>query len=120
MILFGDLKKKIIYSIIAFIFILTGILILNIPKENLKCEQINATVIAVNGKEFTVQDKNNVIYTFNGDIDALVGSNIVIEYTGLLDKNREVQTGKISNYTILTTVSNTLPDSYNQKTESLP
>lgn len=107
------MKKKIIYSIIAFIFILTGILILNIPKENLKCEQINATVIAVNGKEFTVQDKNNVIYTFNGDIDALVGSNIVIEYTGLLDKNREVQTGKISNYTILTTVSNTLPDSYN-------
>lgn len=108
------MKTKIIFSVATLVLLITGILLFNIPKETLKCEQIKATIISKNERGFTIQDSNNVIYTFNEDIDALVGTDVIIEYTGLLDKNKTIQTGKITDYKILSKeVSSTLPNNYN-------
>ncbi len=64
-----------------------------------KTTNMEATVMAVEEDRLTVQDSNHIIYTFAIDgVQAEVGSNIQIEYTGSLDKNKDVQDSKIVNY----------------------
>ena len=84
------------------LFIFLGVAITDSFKNrNVETETKNmeATVMAVEKNRLTVQDSNHIIYTFaiNG-VQAEVGSNIQIEYTGSLDRNKDVQDGKIINY----------------------
>lgn len=63
---------------------------------------LSATIIAKDNNQITIQDQNNIIYTFNENLTNLeLGSNIIIEYTGLLDKNKELQEVAIKNYNII-------------------
>lgn len=60
---------------------------------------LTATIIAKDNNQITIQDQKNIIYTFNESVNDLkLGNNILLEYTGLLDKNRELQDVAITDY----------------------
>lgn len=91
-------KKLKIISFLSVIIIVLGFSVVNIKKSNkpVETKDIEATVISKS--KLTIQDKNNVIYTFNAsDIDTSLGANVLIEYTGLLDKNKQFQDVSIIN-----------------------
>lgn len=79
------------YILIILIFITTILLLL--PKEeNIKTSKLNGTIIGNSSNKLTVKDQNNLIYTFNiSQNDYKIGDNIIIEYTGILNKNLEKQ-----------------------------
>lgn len=61
--------------------------------------EITATVLSSTNEKITIQDNNNIIYTFNTkDINANIGSSIIIQYSGILDKNTEIQESNIVSY----------------------
>ena len=82
-------------------------------KESLvETNELTATVISVNDSQITMQDHNNIIYTFpNKNVNADIGSSIVIEYSGILDKNTEIQESNIVSYipSTLATDENGIP-----------
>ena len=84
-------------------------------EKDIETNELLATVISIDDNKFTVCDNNNIIYTFNKkDIRAEVGENIVIEYTGVLDKNKSLQKNDIVGYTIssMTSDENGVPTDY--------
>ena len=100
------INKKLMVSIVG-VFILICISFISIysfnKKPSTKTKKIEATVLTVSEGSLTVQDKNNIIYTFSlKDAKADIGDSILIEYTGLLDKNKVVQKNNIINYTTST------------------
>lgn len=98
-----NINKKYIIGVAscAILILVSFISVYNFRKKpTTKTKKIEATVLAVGNTSLTVQDKNNIIYTFNmKDIKADIGDNILIEYTGLLNKNMKKQTGNVVNYT---------------------
>lgn len=97
--------KKIIYvALIAVLLLVSMVGIKNFNKKEkskVKTKKMEAMVLSTNDKEVMVQDSNHIIYTFsNQDIDAKAGTNIVIEYTGLLDKMETTQKTSILNYRV--------------------
>lgn len=101
-------KKTIIYSLVAVIAILASISIISLFSKNneLKTQEIKATILSKNKDTITVQDKDDIIYTFkvNNTLNE-IGENIFIEYTGLLNKNTELQEVSIINYETITTLN---------------
>ncbi len=102
-------KENLIGYIISITLILAiGILSINAVSSYQKEQKqekkiIESTVLSVDSEQVVVQDKNHIIYTFkskNMQVDP--GDEIVIEYAGLLDKNRSLQDGKILNYQRMT------------------
>lgn len=94
-------KKSYIYLIGLSVLIIAFTLIL-IPKEESvqNVNKLNATVINSNYNKLTVQDENNIIYTFRlEENNYKAGDNLIIEYTGLLDKNTENQKNTLTNIT---------------------
>lgn len=84
---FGLLVSLIILTIVGAIFIGN-----RDYKNDLETNNITATVMAVDDSLLTIQDSRNIIYTFNWDNAGVkVGDNVLIEYTGLLDKNTQLQ-----------------------------
>lgn len=60
---------------------------------------LEATVLSKSNGSVIVQDKDNVIYTFEvDDMEVCVGENIILEYTGLLDRNVEIQNVDVDSY----------------------
>lgn len=84
---------------IAFIiglFVLFGI---HTQTEEIQTNTLKATVLSSENSKIMLQDKDNVIYTFEtNDMSVKTGSNILLEYTGLLNKNIELQDVAITNY----------------------
>lgn len=69
-------------------------------KNKNKKKSIEVVVLSSKNDKLTVQDRNNVIYTFESDdVDVNIGSNIILEYSGILDKNSELQKSVILDYT---------------------
>lgn len=97
-------KKLFFYSlgiIILVIVIFTAICFCK--KDTKSTKKLEATVIAIDNDSISVQDNNNIIYTFNNQtINTNIGDKIVIEYTGLLNKNYNIQDNEIIDYTIAT------------------
>ena len=94
-------KKNYIYLIGLSVLIVAFTLIL-IPKEenSLSTNKLNATVINTTANKLTVQDENNIIYTFNlEENNYKAGDSLIIEYTGLLDKNTQNQNNNLINIT---------------------
>lgn len=95
-------KKITIYLLVLAILVIGSITIMYTYKGKVKEEKtskIDATVLMKENNRLTVQDDENIIYTFDHleEVDAEIGSSIAIQYTGLLDKSVEYQTGKILN-----------------------
>lgn len=92
-------KKKYIYLIgVTFIVAVFTLLIIPTEEKTLDTNTLTATVINSNTNKLTVQDDQNIIYTFDVEKNKFnVGDNLVIEYTGLLNKNKERQTTDLVN-----------------------
>ena len=108
-------KKIIIYSIITFTIILSSILIYSSTKDpTLKSNKINATILTKTDNYITVESQNNLIYTFQlKESELKTGDNIIIEYTGLLNENQELQEVSILNYkTIPSSLEISMPESW--------
>lgn len=114
-------KNNYIYLSIFFVVILGGIFLMkSIGKTDTNTtlpNQMEAMVLSVSSTDFTVQDQDNIIYTFPiSSSDIQVGDKIVIEYTGLLDKNSQIQDVSILNYDILSVAQDvedhSIPDNW--------
>ena len=95
------MKKKIIGGfIILLILVIGGIVIgCNFNDNKSTPKTLTATVIGVNDGTFTVQDSNNIIYTFGLDDNSLeIGEVVKLEYDGSLNKNKEKQDNKVLGY----------------------
>lgn len=100
------MKKRKIFIILGLIILVLGLIFIfaflrhDKDEDKKKNKSMEAVILSINNDKLTVQDKNNVIYTFSAtDIDLSIGSSIVIEYSGVLDKNKDMQEGKVLNYT---------------------
>lgn len=90
-------KKKNIFvvSLAILLFIFT---ILVIPKEEEQVDSNKLSAVVINSctDKLTVRDEKNIIYTFSVEKNNFeAGDNLIIEYTGLLDKSTENQTNKL-------------------------
>ncbi len=96
------MDKKITLYVLGFCFLLIASFawIHSNQKESLtETKDITATVLATSNTQITLQDQNNIIYTFQTkDPNVDIGSNIVIQYSGILDKNKEFQDSELVSY----------------------
>ena len=114
----GDyMNKKIVLGVLGIaIFAIILIIVFTSKKENkIDTNKLEATVLSVEDRYITLQDKDNIIYTFeNSSLPLDVGDSIVFEYTGFLDKNKDVQDGKIISYEVITVDNlSKIPNDYN-------
>lgn len=107
-------KRKWMYIIISLILIIIiGLLLFkSITKNNNNKnndqtvendnQKLRAMVIAINDDKLTVQDNNNIIYTFDTDVNGVeVGTDVIIEYEGTLNKSTEKQNVEIINWELV-------------------
>lgn len=80
------MDKKIIFPIIGGITLLVGLFILfgiHTPNKEININKLEATILSTNNSKVTVQDKDNVIYTFEmEDPSSCTGKNVLLKYTG--------------------------------------
>ncbi|MGN0973797.1 MAG: glycoside hydrolase family 3 N-terminal domain-containing protein [Bacilli bacterium] len=103
------MKKKLFFCFLVIIILVLIIFttICFCKKDTKSTKKLEATVMAIDSDSISVQDNNNIIYTFNNQtINTNIGDKIVIEYTGLLNKNYNIQDNKIIDYTIATIEKN--------------
>jgi len=95
--------KKI--GIFLFIILLIGLLLYPVTqtkeeeKTGVEIEetQLNGLVLKTSENKITIQDENNIIYTFETTPkDIAVGDSITLKYEGTLNKNQEYQTIEIT------------------------
>ena len=108
-------KKFFISFSIILIFIAINVWSLvnkNIVDKNPKLEGI---VLSITDSSITLRDVNHIIYTVNIDAtDVSIGDNVLIEYTGELNKNKEVQDISVEKYSVLPVSEDkdNIPDSW--------
>lgn len=108
-------KKFFISFSIILIFIAINVWSLvnkNIVDKNPKIEGI---VLSINESSITLRDSNHIIYTVNiNATDVSIGDNVLIEYTGELNKNKEVQDILVEKYSVLPVSEDkdNIPDSW--------
>ena len=93
-------KVSIFIGIIAILSIFAVAMTKSMRKEEKeKTKELTATVMSIENDKVTVQDMNNIIYTFGiKDIQASVGENINIKYTGELNVSKDYQDNDIIDY----------------------
>lgn len=100
--------KKILISCLIIVSIL--LLSLKWIKPIFEKQNVTGTIIYKDNNYITIQDENNIIYTFKGDsIKENIGSIINIEYNGNLNKNTQYQDIEIIDYNLLTKTDNEIP-----------
>lgn len=95
------MKRTYILAIVGIVGIVTFILAVVVMLVNNKeIYTMSGSIMNVNGESFTIRDNNNLIYTIRNKekLDILVGDNIMIEYTGLLDNTNSIQDIKVVDY----------------------
>ena len=107
------LKKLTLISILTVVLFSISFMIYNNKLEDKNISKLEAVVVSINDNEIILMDTNNIIYTFKEDtITGNLGDNIIISYSGLLDKNSNIQNIEIVDYTINTANDNNI--SYDQ------
>lgn len=101
------MRKKSIIVVLLFVFLAITLISIfyNKPKEEKKEDQkiefnkLDAMVIKKENGNITVQNSNNIIYTFGMDDDDIkIGDIEEFEYDGNLDENKDLQDIQIKNY----------------------
>lgn len=111
------MNKK-LWIIITVLIILLAVLFLFLAESKKKkatSKNITTNVLSKDSNKLTVQDKNNVIYTFDIDTEDIeVGNKVVVEYTGLLSRGINKQDCRVIAYSKTEEVfdENGIPDSY--------
>lgn len=103
------MDKRLIYPLIGGITLLVGLFVLfnlHIPNEKITTNKLEATILTSDETNLTVQDQNNVIYTFEIEqLSTCTGETVMLEYTGILNKNKEFQDVSIINCNAIPTSS---------------
>lgn len=92
------MNKNMIITIVAIVVVLLGtIIVLNMSNNKpVTTNKIEATILSISEDSLTVKDDNDGVYTFKGDSSDLeIGSRVVIEYSGLLNRDAEVKDIKL-------------------------
>lgn len=93
---------RVVLILLFFIIVIAGIIGICKKEEIVEkkaTKSLVATVTNVEGKNVTVQDNNNVIYTFKMNKKTpKVGQLVSIEYKGKLNKKSTLQTLKVTTY----------------------
>lgn len=98
------MNKKIVVGISCFLLlVLLGVGIFcfssKMRKDKIKTEEITGMVLQYKDKRVTIQDSNHVIYTFsNVKSDFSIGDQVIVEYTGILNKNQNKQSCQVMKY----------------------
>lgn len=109
------MKKNYLYIGLIIILIITlSSLFIGTKKEekitNIKTETLEATVLSVDKENLTIEDQNHIIYTIRIDDNQInIGDIILLQYTGILDKNKTKQEINVINYETKQMTSETLP-----------
>ena len=101
-------KKSLIGVSLLLSFVIIGVLSLFLCSKNYDNEinELMGVVLSKTDSTITLQDSNHIIYTMDAEhVEVSGGDSILVEYTGLLDKNCENQKVSIVDYKVLT-VSN--------------
>ena len=116
------MNKKVILGIILIFFIVLSVIILmtlknketNENKEVLKTSNLTSTVLKISDNYVTMQDENNIIYTFfiTEALNLEVGDVIQLEYKGELNTSKEIQDNEVVSYEVLEKVSGEIPSSW--------
>ncbi|MBQ8472025.1 MAG: beta-hexosaminidase [Bacilli bacterium] len=108
------MNRKVIISIITITLFLTLILLnnkFNNHEEVLETNYLTSTVINIDNNQVTLQDSNNIIYTFLMDNESLlIGESIELVYKGELNKNKEFQENEVIDFKVLEPVNGNVPD----------
>lgn len=111
------MKKKVLLCIIL-VAVLVMLLILLLPNKKNKEKNdpitLEATVLNLENGILTVKTNDNVIYKFkNETVTLVIGDSITLEYSGLLDKDKDIQDGEVISYIVKEKPNdNKLPDVY--------
>lgn len=98
--------KKIIMCGIGVIIVVLTLVFTTQSKEELKINTMSGTIIAKSENQITIQDSENIIYTFSENhVNANIGDTIILSYTGVLNRNTEVQNNEIVDYQLSTSVA---------------
>lgn len=100
-------KKLTLISILTVVLFSISFIIYSNKLEDKSVSKLEAVIVSINNDEITLMDTNSIIYTFKEDtITGNLGDNIIITYSGLLDKNSNIQNIEIIDYTINTANEN--------------
>lgn len=99
-------KNKLICFVLLCIVVVLTIYFIFSKNNNQKSSYLTATVLTISSDSITVKDGDNLIYTFDSvnDFELISGDTVVLEYTGVLDKNVENQNIQIVGYSVDTSV----------------
>ena len=96
-------KKLTLISVLTVVLFSISFIIYSNKLEDKIVSKLEAVIVSINNDEITLMDTNSIIYTFKEDtITGNLGDNIIITYSGLLDKNSNIQNIEIIDYTINT------------------
>ena len=108
-------KVKVIVGIILIFFIVLSVIILitaknkeaSENKEVSKTSNLTSTILKISDNYVTMQDENNIIYTFfiTEALNLEVGDVIQLEYKGELNTSKEIQDNEVVSYEVLEKVS---------------
>ncbi len=95
------MKRIIIGCSILLVVAFSSYMIFRNPKKELEVNSMTGRIIAKNEKQFSIQDEDDIIYTFkNESVNATIGDKVLLNYLGVLNKNKELQENKIVDYQI--------------------
>ncbi len=96
------MKRIIIGCSILLVVAISSFVVFNSPKKELETGSISGRIIAKNEKQLTIQDDEDIIYTFKSEnVNAGIGDKVVLNYLGVLNKNTEQQDNKIIDYQVM-------------------
>lgn len=96
------MNKNILIYLVVFLTLITGgILLMKVTNKDTLYDvnKMEGMVVSVNGNDLMIQDNENIIYTLEiKDTNVSIGDHVLIEYTGLLNKNKDKQDIKVTKY----------------------
>ena len=97
-------KKLLFYIMCVIILVIIFALIFFTKKDKtIETNKLEATILSLEDGLLIVQDSSNIIYIFDEAVVGLeVGDSIILEYSGLLDKNKAIQEGQVISYSATT------------------
>ena len=108
-------KKTIIYFVSFFVlFVIFGVSIFFSSRidSDFDVQILEGIIVFRDDNIVTICDINGNEYIVSGDIDAMIGDDVSLKYTGALDLNSGTQNIEILDYTVMTAKDEDIPDSY--------
>lgn len=94
-------RTKLIIVVLLFIIVLSIVFLIKNSSNKNESKYLTVMVLTVSDDLVTVRDGNNIIYTFDNinDFTLESGDTVVLEYTGVLNKDISNQSINVINYT---------------------